>query len=58
MSRLVLLIDSLVRRGLSNPSLGGVGVTNGKGLHFCKPLIILVRPAGFEPTTAWFVVGP
>ena len=26
-----------------------------KGLHFCKPLILLVRPAGFEPTTPWFV---
>ena len=26
-----------------------------KGLHFCKPLIILVRPAGIEPTTPWFV---
>ena len=26
-----------------------------KGLSFDKPLIILARPAGFEPTTPWFV---
>ena len=29
--------------------------TNEKSLHCCKPLIKLVRPAGFEPTTPWFV---
>jgi hypothetical protein len=28
---------------------------NGKGLHRCKPLSYLARPAGFEPTTPWFV---
>ena len=26
-----------------------------KGLHCCNPLIDLARPAGFEPTTPWFV---
>ena len=26
-----------------------------KGLHFCNPLMSLARPAGFEPTTPWFV---
>ncbi len=27
-----------------------------KGLHFCSPfLACLARPAGFEPTTPWFV---
>ncbi len=28
---------------------------NEKGLHRCKPLDCLARPAGFEPTTPWFV---
>ena len=30
---------------------------NEKGLQtvICNPLILLVRPAGFEPTTPWFV---
>ena len=30
---------------------------NDKGLQteICNPLVILVRPAGFEPTTPWFV---
>ena len=27
-----------------------------KGLHHCKPLFLLARPAGIEPTTPWFVV--
>jgi hypothetical protein len=31
------------------------GLRNEKGLHFCKPLNYLARPAGFEPTTPWFV---
>ena len=31
------------------------GPENEKGLHFCKPLFYLARPAGFEPTTPWFV---
>jgi hypothetical protein len=29
--------------------------TQEKGLHLCNPLILLARPAGFEPTTPWFV---
>ena len=30
---------------------------NDKGLQteICNPLIMLARPAGFEPTTPWFV---
>ena len=28
---------------------------NEKGLHHCKPFDLLARPAGFEPTTPWFV---
>jgi len=31
--------------------------SNKKGLHRCKPLVKVARPAGFEPTTPWFVVG-
>jgi hypothetical protein len=26
-----------------------------KGLHRCNPFQKLARPAGFEPTTPWFV---
>ncbi len=26
-----------------------------KALDFSKALIVLARPAGFEPTTPWFV---
>ena len=26
-----------------------------KGLRSCNPFIYLARPAGFEPTTPWFV---
>ena len=28
---------------------------NENGLHRCNPLNCLARPAGFEPTTPWFV---
>jgi hypothetical protein len=28
---------------------------NENGLHRCNPLNRLARPAGFEPTTPWFV---
>jgi len=28
---------------------------NEKGLAFAKPLENVARPAGFEPTTPWFV---
>jgi hypothetical protein len=28
---------------------------NDKGSHMCKPPDCLARPAGFEPTTPWFV---
>ena len=31
--------------------------TKGYSLVNCSPLIILVRPAGFEPTTPWFVAN-
>ena len=30
--------------------------TNENGLHFRKPLNLMVRPAEFEPTSPWFVV--
>jgi hypothetical protein len=30
---------------------------NEKGPRVCKPLDCLARPAGFEPTTPWFVAA-
>ena len=32
-------------------------MTKEKGLHCCNPLNCVARPAGFEPTTPWFVAG-
>ena len=30
-------------------------IEKGLQTEICNPLIMLVRPAGFEPTTPWFV---
>ena len=30
-------------------------IEKGVQTEICNPLILLVRPAGFEPTTPWFV---
>ena len=46
-----------LRRDLHPQECAHAGRTNEKGLQteICNPLIMLVRPAGFEPTTPWFV---
>ena len=32
-----------------------IAIEKGLQTEICNPLILLVRPAGFEPTTPWFV---
>ena len=35
--------------------LAAAQTKNKKGLHFCKPFLLLVRPERFERPTPWFV---
>jgi hypothetical protein len=61
MSALILFADrrlwraKLWERSWAHYPTKSPTASNEKGLHRCKPLIILVRPEGFEPPTPWFV---